>query len=96
MSAGTGTRVYARAAMPPSDEAIRAALLELAARRGPARSFCPSDAARALAAQWRRLMPEIRRVAGALCDEGRLVAQQRGDPVDPRAARGPIRLRTPG
>jgi hypothetical protein len=76
--------------MPP--EAIREALLTLARQRGQG-SFCPSDAARALAPVWRPLMAPIRAAAGALCDEGLLRATQRGAPVDPRSARGPIRLR---
>lgn len=96
MWASTGTRRSARAAMPPSDEAIGAALRALAARRGSARSFCPSEAARAVTPQWRALMPDVRRVAGGLCDAGVLEAVQRGAPVDPRTARGPIRLRAPG
>jgi hypothetical protein len=75
--------------MRPSDEAIAAVLMDLAHRRGAEASFCPSEAARALAADWRPLMPDVRRVAAGL----QLVAMQRGVPVDPMAARGPIRLR---
>lgn len=80
-----------RAAAGSVDEAaVEAMLLVLAAgRRG---TFCPSEAARRLADDWRPLMPEIRRVAGRLAREGRLAATQRGAPVDPEAARGPIRL----
>ncbi|QDT39069.1 hypothetical protein Pan189_34710 [Stratiformator vulcanicus] len=37
-------------------------------------------------------MDDVRRVAAALCDEGHLVATQRGTVVDPLTARGPIRL----
>lgn len=81
--------------MPPSDEAIRAVLTALAERRGRGASFCPSEAARALAADWRPLMPAVRRVAAALAAEGLLAATARGRPVDPATARGPIRLRLP-
>ena len=63
--------------------------MDLAHQRGLAASFCPSEAARALAADWRPLMPEVRRVAAGLP----LLATQGGQPVDPLAARGPIRLR---
>jgi hypothetical protein len=55
----------------PSDEAIAAVLMALAAGRGG--SFCPSEAA-------------------GLAAEGRLVVTQKGLPVDPATARGPIRL----
>lgn len=72
--------------MTPDDAAIAEVLMDLAKRRGRGRSFCPSEAARALSRDWRRLMPDMRRVAGTLP----LVATQRGRPVDPVAARGPI------
>lgn len=80
-------------APPPDDTRIVAVLMDLAHRRGRGASFCPSEAARALAPDWRALMPVVRRVAGLLAAEGRLAATQRGRPVDPGAARGPIRLR---
>lgn len=75
----------------PSEDEIAAVLMALAA--GRAGSFCPSEAARRLAGDWRPLMPEVRRVAAGLAAEGRLVATQKGAPVDPATARGPIRLR---
>jgi hypothetical protein len=82
--------------MPPWDDAIRAAILGLALDRGPGRSLCPSEVARALSPDWRALMPEVRRVAGALQAEGRIVVTQRGAPVDPLTAKGAIRLGLPG
>ncbi len=82
------------------DRTIAAAILALAEARGAAKTLCPSEAARALAGSaasddWRALMPDVRRVAAALVAEGRIVATQRGRPVDPLAARGPIRLGLP-
>ena len=72
----------------PSKAEVRAVLSALAAeRRG--RTFCPSEAARRLAADWRPLMPMVREAAGAMPG---LVATQGGAQVDPRTARGPIRL----
>jgi hypothetical protein len=81
----------------PADEAIAAAMLRLASKRAP-RTVCPSEVARALAAdsRWRALMPRVRATAGRLVAEGRIVATQRGAVVDPVAARGPIRLRAAG
>lgn len=73
----------------PDDRALRAAILDLALRRGAA-SFCPSEVARALAPDWRPLMPEVRRAAAAMPE---IEALQGGAPVNPLAARGPIRLR---
>ena len=76
--------------MTPSDEVIASTLLDLALRRGRAKTFCPSDAARALSPDWRPLMPRIRQVAAT---HPHLETVQKGQPVDPLTARGPIRLR---
>ncbi len=69
---------------------IAAAMLDLALRRGPGKTFCPSEVARALASDWRPLMPQVRAVAAA---HPAVEAVQKGVPVDPLMARGPIRLR---
>ena len=76
----------------PDDAAIGAALLALAEARGPGRSFCPSEAARAVSDDWRPLMPDMRRLAAALQTQGLLVATQKGRPVLADRASGPIRL----
>jgi Protein of unknown function (DUF3253) len=80
---------------PDADpERIRATILELLQRRDPGKTICPSDAARALAGErFRPLMAPVRDVAAELADEGRIEVTQRGRPVEPRGARGPIRLR---
>ncbi|MEM6696450.1 MAG: DUF3253 domain-containing protein [Pseudomonadota bacterium] len=75
--------------MVAQDDAIAAVLMDLAKRRGPEKSFCPSEAARVIGDEWRDLMPDVRRVAAGLP----LLATQKGHPVDPLTARGPIRLR---
>lgn len=72
----------------PDDAEIRAILLALAEERGAGKTFCPSEAARRLADNWRPLMTDVRRVAAA----AGLVATQKGRTVDPVAAKGPIRL----
>lgn len=74
-----------------TDDRIAAVLMDLAHRRGRGATFCPSEAARALSSNWHPLMPEVRRVAAALP----LRATQKGLPVDPLAAKGPIRLGLP-
>ncbi|MEE4119043.1 MAG: DUF3253 domain-containing protein [Paracoccaceae bacterium] len=80
----------------PSEAEIARALEALARQRGAGRTFCPSEAARALAPEdWRGLMPRVRRVAAALQRAGRLQAMLKGRPVAPEAARGPIRLGLP-
>lgn len=78
-----------------TDEAIEAAILSAVAARGEGKTVCPSEPARALSQDWRALMPRVRAVAGRLVRDGRLVATRRGEPVDPEAPGGPIRLRAP-
>lgn len=79
----------------PADADIEATILELLAARDPGKTICPSEAARALFGDhaFRPHMPEVRDVAFALADAGRLEVTQRGAVVDGRTARGPIRLR---
>ena len=82
-------------ALSPAD--IEAAIAALLARRAPGRTICPSEAARALDADgWRARMEAVRAVAFAMADRGELEVTQRGEVVDGRTARGPIRLRRPG
>lgn len=71
-------------------ERIRAKILDLALRRGRERSLCPSEVAKALAEDWRPLMPEVRAVAAAMPE---IVATQSGIEVEATQARGAIRLR---
>ena len=70
-------------------------ILGLLAARDPGKTICPSDAARALFEDWRPRMSEVREVAYAMADEGRLEVTQSGQVVDGRTARGAIRLRLP-
>jgi hypothetical protein len=75
---------------------IRTKIVALCSARGAGRSIYPSEAARALAAneaEWRALMPTVRAAAGKLVASGVIAAVQKGAPVDPETARGPIRLR---
>ena len=86
----------APAATPPCPEAIRAAILDHAIRRGAGKTFCPSEPARALGGDWRALMPRVRAVAAQMQDQGLIAATQRGRPVRADTARGPIRLALSG
>ena len=79
----------------PSDADIAATIERLLAARRPGATICPSDAARALAADeeaWRALMPEVRRVAADLARAGRMRVTRGGVAVDALAGRGPIRI----
>jgi hypothetical protein len=78
-----------------SEQRLRAAILALARERAPAKTICPSDAARAVGGdQWRDLMKQARDTARDLASAGEVEIMQRGEVLDPRAQwRGPIRIR---
>ncbi len=76
--------------------AIRDAILELAAECGPGKSICPSEAARAVdPGAWRGLMRAVRNEAIGLARDGRIVILRKGKPVDPSAFKGVYRLAPP-
>lgn len=84
--------------MPASDDVdevtLRAAILDLLARRAPSSSICPSEAARRCDPdEWRELMGPTREVAAQLASTGIIEVTQQGRVVDVSTARGPIRLR---
>ena len=76
-------------------QAAEEAILALLAARAPGRTICPSEAARALGGDhgFRPLMGLVRDAAAGLEERGEIEVTQGGRRVDPRAARGPIRLR---
>jgi len=72
---------------------IAAEILHQTAERGAEKSICPSEVARALAPDWRPLLPRVREAAVALAEAGRIDILRKGKPVDPREFRGVYRLR---
>jgi hypothetical protein len=74
---------------------LEAAIRALAIHRGPRSSTCPSDAARAVAADdWRPLMDDARDIARALARAGEVEITQGGNVVDPESDwHGPVRIR---
>ncbi len=74
-------------------------MLALVAARGPGKTICPSEVARALAGDhpdnWGPLMQPVRRVAVRLAHEGRVLITRKGRPVDPDDFRGVYRLSQP-
>lgn len=75
------------------DRDLERAIVALLAARPRDATICPSEAARAVAAEWRPLMERARRAVRRLVAAGVVVITQRGRVVDPSAARGPIRVR---
>jgi hypothetical protein len=72
-------------------------ILELLDDRGPDKTVCPSEVARALAdgRDFRPYMEPVREAAARLARDGRVVVTQKGSPVTIGEARGPIRLGLP-
>lgn len=75
---------------------IRSRMEAMVAERGPDKTVCPSEVARAIAGQdekaWRLLMAPIRAEAVKLADEGRLTIRRKGRVVDPSDFKGIYRL----
>ena len=75
-------------------EAITNAMLRIAAERGPEKSLCPTDVARAVSAEnWRPLLRPVRKVAADLARQGKIEILRKGKPINPDDMRGVIRLR---
>ncbi|MDQ7807867.1 DUF3253 domain-containing protein [Amycolatopsis sp. A133] len=90
---------HSRAALGagPLADRLRAAILALAAARGEGSSTCPSDAARALADDWRPLLPQARELARELARAGEVRLTQGDRLLDPDGEwAGPIRIRPGG
>lgn len=91
---------------PDTQDPIAQRIFDLLAARGPGKSICPSEAARALQAAygkpnapkdaWRRYLAPVRQQALHLARRGRLVILRKGKPVDPKGpVKGVIRLALP-
>jgi hypothetical protein len=75
-------------------DAIAAEILRQTEARGPDKSICPSEVARALAPNaWRPLLGAVRAEALRLAEAGRIEILRKGRPVSGEAVRGVIRLR---
>lgn len=79
-------------------EDLEQSILDLLDRRAPGATICPSEAARAVAADagredWRSLMDLARAAGRRLADQGQIQVTQKGQVVDAATGRGPIRFR---
>ncbi|MDN3566573.1 DUF3253 domain-containing protein [Paeniroseomonas aquatica] len=81
----------------PTEASIAAEILRLTAERGPDKSICPSEVARALAGgddgPWRPLMTPVRQAALVLQQAGAIEILRKGKAVPAEQVRGVIRLR---
>lgn len=76
-----------------TDDALERNIVSLLQERERAGSICPSEAARAVAEDWRPLMERARMAARRLVAAGVVEVTQKGKVVDASAAKGPIRVR---
>lgn len=79
---------------------IEAAIFERLGKADPEgagkASIEPAEVAKAIQPeQWRRMLPKVRATALGLMRQGRLVITKKGRPIDPRRAKGVLRLRLP-
>jgi hypothetical protein len=79
------------------DEArIAQELRALVAERGPGKTICPSEVARAVAGghpdAWGPMMQPVRRVAVRLAKGGEIAILRKGKPVDPDDFKGVYRI----
>lgn len=66
------------------------------ARRGPGKTLCPSEVARALdPADWRLRMDDVHAAALGLARQGRVALTRRGTVLDPEAVAGIYRIGFP-
>jgi hypothetical protein len=70
------------------------AILSILDERGPEKTMCPSEATRLLPGSWASHKEQVWAAVHTLYDAGKLHVEQEGVPVDPRAASGPVRLRS--
>lgn len=86
--------VRCRRRLTATDYALEEAIVALLGESLGRKMLCPSQAARRAGGErWRTLMERAREAARRLAVAGVLEFVQRGQPVDPSTARGPVRLR---
>lgn len=72
---------------------IKSTLIDLIHERGPEKTICPSEVARACNEKnWRTLMPDVRRATQELAEEEKVEVTQSGESVNALQASGPIRI----
>lgn len=77
-----------------TSEPLEVAIVALLSMRAHGATICPSEAARFVDEEnWRELMEPARAAARRLHDRGVVAITQKGKPVDPSTAKGPIRIR---
>lgn len=81
-------------------ETIEDLVLRLARERGPGKTICPTEAAKAAAGQrgednWQGRLPAVKAAAVRLAKRGGVSIYRKGKPVDPEDFRGVYRIGLP-
>ena len=86
----------------PPRRTLEQVIADLCAGCGPGKTICPTDAAKAFAAQhgeddlgWRKWLQHVRSAAVGMTRKGELVIYRKGKPADPDTFRGVYRLGLP-
>ena len=86
----------------PAKRTLEQMIIDLCHAQGPGKTICPTDAARAFAAErgeddlgWRKWLQQVRSTAVGMSRKGDLVIYRKGKPVDPDTFRGVYRLGLP-
>jgi hypothetical protein len=84
-------------AAPQTEDRAEEEILALLDQRGPEKTICPSEVARALAdgGDFHPYMEPVREAADRLAKAGRVEVTQKGRPVTIDTVRGPIRIGLP-
>ena len=86
--------MHQRLEMTEPVSSIEAQILALTTARGPGKSICPSEVARAIAPDaWQSLLHSVREAAKRLSAAGLIDILRKGKPIEPAALHGVIRLR---
>lgn len=75
---------------------VEEAILDLITLRGPGKTICPTEAAKAVSVKnWRKLLPEVRASAVKLAVAEKASIYRKGKPVDPLDFKGVYRIGLP-
>jgi hypothetical protein len=89
-----GCRRRAKSSASAVDLELETTMRTLLDVRGPSKTICPSEVARAVGGEdWRPRMDPARAAARRLVASGEAEITQGGKVVDPSTAKGPIRVR---
>ncbi|MEL7231090.1 MAG: DUF3253 domain-containing protein [Pseudomonadota bacterium] len=80
----------------PKGSPVTLAILDLITLRGPGKTICPTEAAKAVSPyNWRKVLPDVRASAIKLAVAEKASIYRKGKPVDPLDFKGVYRIGLP-